>query len=725
MPQVYKKLQFFVASHANMNFLLIVVDLLIFHAFGGKAAEEENAAMIVGGSGLRSVELFGCPDESHGIQLPVLPNAIDDAAGVYLPDDGGKVLLTGGTGKNANKTWFFSFEAKNWQPGPDMNKPHFRHLMIYSEEKEAAIVLGGNANMSEIFDGEKWQEYLELDYFGNAICFQYDSSSGMVYIVTPEFELRRLDPLTGSNRLMKKSLPEEFHHAKDCTIAEFAYQQGLLLNTGSWFGLNDTKLHNSLEAPRHRSMRESKKMFTFNKKATIFGNMAMAVRDGIVRREEANEQVLQYNPTQDGWNNLGKLLVSRNSLDTVVEVPISHCSAFSMPSEPKTKLKNLEESETEDTDAVFVIGTFNKHVEVLGCDGSTSSISLEQLPDRLIWSGGAYDEASNSVLVCGGAEMADLDGDGQPETDVCYQYRPDLGTWGLNFPILNQPRTNHIMLNVFHANLSRNVPVVVAGNRRHIEFFDGQAWVMGRQWGTSFMLQINCVAFNEENGMLYIVLPRFLGGSDYFLYMVHPLTGITVSLWGVPYDVEDNPFCTIWNGELFFRDGYSMNLSSNYWTERQIAPMLNIRNNRNLKMIEFQGAPTIINNADCEEGLNDRRTCLNSRIDQYDPDLDMWSTVGYLNHHTASDIFTIKLPQKFCEALNVSMVSPSIDSTTENGHWTSQPTTTTTTTTTMTTTTTSTTTKSWNNATTNITPQALHGNFSYLFLLSIISVMLK
>ncbi len=232
-----------------------------------------------------------------------------------------------------------------------------------------------------------------------------------------------------------------------------------MTRTGYWFNLLTLEWEQKRFPPYYENGPTPNALYNFRGKATLFGN-GDCDEEGIC----TSTDVLQYDPDQDLWISMGRMIKSR-TMHSVIEVPKTFCDVVTHPA-PSQDTAAMVIGGLGDYDPVSGRRTILMSVELFGCPNTPDGILIEDFPQRVYLTAGKHfdvidrdeqEPANGSVLVCGGYSC-DPDQIFCRISTSCYEWTPD-NSWQLRNETLDRSRWAHIMASVPDVNSGSNAQV--------------------------------------------------------------------------------------------------------------------------------------------------------------------------------------------------------------------------------------------------------------------------
>ncbi len=618
---------------------------------------DTTAALIVGGyiagegSGiLNTVEIFGCPTPKAVTPFPSR-NYLMGGSFVY-DDDIGHVLVCGGS-QCERGSCGPSAGCFRWTPLDNL----WQEIGSLSRARTASILaqvpnvtnpgdttlyptMVGVYEETDMYnpDTNTWSLYESIPddntWYSSNCLIQYQN---FIYHIGQNVSV--IDPTTWSIDEQFAETPEEAREVFRCAGVEIDNDPGIFTKSGLWFNLTAKEWVQKTAPPLDPAAPRPNSMWSFQGKPTIFGAAVCAGPDAC-----EYEQVIQYDPEEDDWIDLGTMELPRR-FHEVIEVPISFCDLLpdslettTAPPIPPVDLDN----------AMLVIGGYEDNagnnidfVEVFGCQGPPRSVS--SLPFGVFGAGGVLvpgeEDDEGHVLVCGGGQCSGSNCD--PST-LCLQWTPSDNTW-TESSNLTQPFFAHIMAlvpDIDTGNLDEFFPAVL-GFRNESEIFDPET----NTWSPYQPLPGN-----------WYSLECFTQLGQKIYHIARSVEELDILTWQINTLIEDLP--TEYRSPLMCagveidgvlgimtQAGNWLRLDTLQWEQKDPAPLVPSGGFVN-EMVRFRGRPTIVGAPRCNAVLD----CTRDQIVQYDPDLDTWILLGQLQQqrrlHTV-----IEIPQSFCDFL--------------------------------------------------------------------------
>ena len=447
-------------------------------------------------------------------------------------------------------------------------------------------------------------------------------------------------------------VPENLVNAGRCVGLDIDGSPGIFIRQGYWLNLDSMVWEVKSPAPynpRFGAGYPENMLFSFRGLPTMIGAKNC---DNTTACDM--DLVIQYDPDWDMWMPIGELLNGRFAHE-VIEVPGYFCDSFTTlttPSNPATPTGSTSTPMPPmepDSAAIIFGGVYQgdgvalNSFEVFGCpemDGPTT-FSLGSMPFRGHSRAGVYDDTTGDILICGGSICTD-DVSCDLSTD-CHRWNPATNSFTSDASL--QTIRSHFLMTILE-----NEPTAIGGasGTDLTEQYDSgtNTWSDYRRLPASdYNTWQNCLI--HYKGFIYSITNTVVKIDPNAGDWVATAETLAPSIPGSMIPVGKCVGFQI-NGDdgIFTSFGYWFNLRTNYW-ETVAAPPLRQSEMSEINALElFNGRPTIFGFHECDV----RAECEEKAVIQYDPEWDMWYTLGSMTRprfmHTV-----VEVPLSVCDDL--------------------------------------------------------------------------
>ncbi len=606
----------------------------------------------------QSVELFGC-NNRYTVPIEDYPETVYLPGATYQADEdrvlccGGFTCPDGPTGNNCeirDECHYWSAVSGLWDDGetaPSLANGKRNFFMAQAVNIETAsdarVPLAlGNGPDTEIFDvdNDQWiayKEMIENNWVGLGCLVQNED---IIYHI--RLDVQTLDTTTWEFVTIDDALPDAMATPFRCSYTTIDGDAGIFTRYGYFYNLNSGEWEKKAIPPYDRVAGLTNSMFTFQGKPTVFG-VPSCKSEGVC----TYRSIIQYNPDNDEWVNIGEMRDSRR-FHTVVAMPSSVCDNFDLGStpDPMTTLGQGADPESSlGQRAALVIGgqkdaalpnSAISTVELFGCPNTNQPIYVKDFPTSIYYSGGALMPDGSRVLVCGGFGCNN-DASECNTKEECYYWNPTFNSWD-NAPSLTEPRDHFIMTfgpDVNRENSGSQLPTIIGGGSTTTMILNGNRWSNYEELPTVWYSD-NCLF--QDDGLIYYLRDDMIE--------LNPYTWNQNNLGPMVRRMNNLGQCTPVHidGELgaMMTTGDWISLRSLEWNKLAVPPLDPIGRFPN-SLFLFGGQPTIFGSGICDSVGE----CEYSQVLQFDQANNAWLEIGTLGE-SRIEPFVIDVPVEFC-----------------------------------------------------------------------------